>query len=168
MNAPVYPIVRRSVVGRFFVDESCIYCDLCVEIAPENFACDADAGVAYLFKQPSTPEELAQVIESLEGCPTESIGDQKNDHPNLMPRLPSTLPVGSGSGEIPGIMKEDPKFTMAWRALIVVAIVLSLMAHSALNRQKEADEKRMDAMEESIKRIETFLYEKVAPSIQSR
>jgi hypothetical protein len=63
-------------------------------------------------------------------------------------------------------MKEDPKFTMAWRAAIVVSIVLSLMAHSALNRQKEADEKRMQAMEDSIKRIETYLYEKVAPSIQ--
>jgi len=150
------------------VDESCICCDLCVEIALENFAHDEEDGVAYIFKQPSTPEELAQVLESLEYCPTVSIGDQKNDNPNLMPQQPSTLPVRDGQGENHGMMKEDPKFTMAWRAAIIVAIVLSLMAHSAIHRQKEADEKRMQAIEESMKRIETYLYEKVAPSIQSR
>jgi len=70
------------VEERFFVDESCIYCDLCVQTVPENFACDAGDGVAYVMKQLSMPEELEQVTESLKCCPTESIGDRENDSSN--------------------------------------------------------------------------------------
>ena len=85
MNAPVYPVVRSSVAGRFFVDESCIYCGFCVETAPKNFAYDAKGEVAYVMKQPSTPEELEQVAESLDSCPTESIGDQETPSPTWYP-----------------------------------------------------------------------------------
>jgi ferredoxin len=84
MNPPTYSIVKKSVAGRFFVDESCIYCELCVETAPQNFSYDSAGGVAYVAKQPSTKEELDQVVEALEGCPTESIGDRENYKPNYM------------------------------------------------------------------------------------
>lgn len=84
MNQQTYPIISRSVSGRFFVDESCIYCELCVETAPANFAYDESTGCAYLFKQPSTEEEVRCVIEALEGCPTESIGDREHYKPNYI------------------------------------------------------------------------------------
>ena len=78
MNTQTYPIVSKSIRGRFFTDESCIYCALCVDTAPANFAYDDSVGSAYVFKQPSTDEEICGVIEALEGCPTESIGDREH------------------------------------------------------------------------------------------
>lgn len=84
MKQQTYPIVSRSVSGRFFVDESCIYCELCVETAPENFSYDSDKGYAYVSKQPTTNEELNLVLESLKYCPIESIGDRDHPKPNFM------------------------------------------------------------------------------------
>ena len=84
MKNKTYPVVSKSISGRFFTDESCLYCDFCVEIAPFNFSYDDTTGYAYLFKQPSTDEEICSVIEALEGCPTESIGDRENYKPNFV------------------------------------------------------------------------------------
>ena len=36
-----------NVPGKFYVDSSCIDCDLCRETAPENFGRDDDEGQAY-------------------------------------------------------------------------------------------------------------------------
>jgi ferredoxin len=66
---------EKNVEGRYYVDETCIYCDLCREIAPTVFAEDKTIGNAYVFKQPETDEEYTLARESLEGCPTQSIGD---------------------------------------------------------------------------------------------
>ena len=85
MIAQTYPVVNGSAVGRFFVDESCIYCELCVETAPRNFSYDSTGGFAFISAQPLTQDELDQVAEALEGCPTESIGDHENYRPNYMP-----------------------------------------------------------------------------------
>lgn len=41
-----------NVPGKFYVDSSCIDCDLCRETAPENFGRDDDEGVSYVKKQP--------------------------------------------------------------------------------------------------------------------
>lgn len=87
MKPPTYPMVRSSVPGRYFVDESCIYCELCVALAPGNFAYVSDGGFACVSKQPSTETELDQVAEALEACPTESIGDRDNPKPNFMDHL---------------------------------------------------------------------------------
>lgn len=99
MKNQTYPVVSKSISGRFFTDESCIYCELCVETAPANFAYDDSIGCAYLFKQPSTDEEIRRVIEALEGCPTESIGDRDNYKPN--PRVLEDDPWGLDSGVTP-------------------------------------------------------------------
>ena len=66
--------VPQNIAGRYYVDEQCIYCDLCVEIAPGIFKEDKERGWAYVFHQPASPEEEALAIDALEGCPTESIG----------------------------------------------------------------------------------------------
>lgn len=70
--------------GRFFVDESCIHCDLCAETAPKNFAFDSDVGCAFVKKQPETDDENLYVLEAIAGCPTESIGDRLNPKENLL------------------------------------------------------------------------------------
>ena len=69
-------IVKRNVDRRFYVDYTCIYCDLCRELAPDFFAEDKTEGVAYVFHQPVSDEEIQQATEVIEMCPTESIGDR--------------------------------------------------------------------------------------------
>jgi ferredoxin len=93
MNIHTYPIVGVSTPGRFFVDESCIYCEFCVETAPANFAYESTGGFAYVSAQPTNQEELDQIAEALEGCPTESIGDRDNPNPNYMHHLANQKPI---------------------------------------------------------------------------
>jgi len=64
----------QNVTGKFYVDDQCIDCDLCRETAPNNFTRDDDGGHSYVIKQAETPEEEAQCLEALEGCPVEAIG----------------------------------------------------------------------------------------------
>jgi len=65
----------RNVPGPFYVDDSCIDCDLCRENAPAFFRRDDDSGFSYIWHQPVTPEEMAEAEAALNGCPTESIGN---------------------------------------------------------------------------------------------
>ena len=79
----------QNVRGQFYVDDCCIYCDLCVEIAPAIFKEINDQGWAVVFHQPSTEAELALAIAALESCPTESIGrDGELIGPGYTPNVP--------------------------------------------------------------------------------
>lgn len=71
----------QNALGRFYVDASCIDCDLCRSTAPAVFRRDDDVGMSFVFRQPATPEDLALAEEARESCPTESIG---NDGDNLV------------------------------------------------------------------------------------
>ncbi len=64
-----------NVSGTYYVDEECIDCDLCRQVAPDNFTRNEDEGYSFVYKQPSTPEESELCEEALEGCPVEAIGD---------------------------------------------------------------------------------------------
>ncbi len=64
-----------SATGAFYVDSSCIDCDMCRETAPASFRRNDEIGFSIVYRQPVTPEEIAQAIDAMEGCPTESIGD---------------------------------------------------------------------------------------------
>lgn len=66
--------VAQNVPGRFYVEWTCIYCALCVEIAPTIFREFNERGWAFVFRQPAIEAEERAVIEAVEGCPTESIG----------------------------------------------------------------------------------------------
>ena len=61
--------------GKYYVDESCIDCDVCRTTAPNNFEANEDEGYSFVVKQPENDEEEAQCEEALESCPVESIGD---------------------------------------------------------------------------------------------
>ena len=65
----------QNIVGRYYVDSSCIDCDLCRNTAPAFFKRDDEIGFSIVHRQPATPEELALAEEAREGCPTESIGN---------------------------------------------------------------------------------------------
>ena len=70
--------LRKNVEGRYFVDDSCIYCDSCVETAPTVIGMIGEGEWAYVRNQTETEEEHELAFESLEGCPTQSIGDREN------------------------------------------------------------------------------------------
>lgn len=53
--------------------EGCIACSVCNTGAPDFFVAD-DNGYSYVFKQPTTPDEIALCQEQLEACPVTSIG----------------------------------------------------------------------------------------------
>ena len=64
----------QNAPGRFYVDSSCIDCDLCRGNAPEFFRRDDEIGYSIVFRQPVTEAEIQLCVEALESCPTESIG----------------------------------------------------------------------------------------------
>ncbi len=66
--------VPRSVPGEYYVDTECIDCDLCREVAPENFERDEDEGHSFVAKQPESDDERAQCEEARDSCPVEAIG----------------------------------------------------------------------------------------------
>lgn len=61
--------------GPYYVDRQCIDCDVCRDIAPENFVRNAPEEHSYVLKQPETAEEEALCREALEACPVDAIGD---------------------------------------------------------------------------------------------
>jgi len=64
-----------NVPGAFYVDDQCINCGVCMEIAPAVFATNDDEGFAYVAKQPETEADEDSAHEALESCPVEAIGD---------------------------------------------------------------------------------------------
>ena len=65
----------ENAPGAYYVDSTCIDCDLCRGNAPQFFRRDEEGGFSIVYKQPSTPEEIREAQAALEGCPTESIGN---------------------------------------------------------------------------------------------
>ncbi|MGE5235524.1 MAG: ferredoxin [Acidobacteriota bacterium] len=61
--------------GKWYVDSSCIDCDVCRTTAPNNFRANEDEGFSYVYKQPENAEEQAQCDEAKASCPVEAIGD---------------------------------------------------------------------------------------------
>jgi len=69
-----------NVDGAFYVDDSCIDCDVCRVTAPDSFTANEDAGHSYVYRQPRTPEERAHCLEALEECPVDAIGRDGESH----------------------------------------------------------------------------------------
>jgi glyoxylase-like metal-dependent hydrolase (beta-lactamase superfamily II)/ferredoxin len=64
--------LSENVAGEFFVDESCIDCDACRQIAPASFR--DHGGQSSVYKQPQNPGEQHRAFMALVACPTASIG----------------------------------------------------------------------------------------------
>jgi glyoxylase-like metal-dependent hydrolase (beta-lactamase superfamily II)/ferredoxin len=62
----------QNVDGPFFVDDTCIDCDACRQIAPETFRDHGDQ--SSVFRQPSGAGEERRAMMALVACPTGSIG----------------------------------------------------------------------------------------------
>src|SRR5262245_58421912 len=62
----------ENVPGAFFVDETCIDCDQCRQIAPSVFLEESDHSIVY--HQPESADETHRAAMALVACPTGSIG----------------------------------------------------------------------------------------------
>jgi ferredoxin len=67
--------VRENLPGAYYVDSTCIDCDVCRDTAPENFRRSDANSYSFVYKQPLTEEELAACEEAVLCCPVEAIGN---------------------------------------------------------------------------------------------
>jgi glyoxylase-like metal-dependent hydrolase (beta-lactamase superfamily II)/ferredoxin len=80
----------QNVEGDFYVDDTCIDCDACRQIAPETFRDHGDQ--SSVGRQPSTPEEIERALMALVACPTASIGTVSHRNARDAARaFPSTI-----------------------------------------------------------------------------
>ena len=64
----------ENAVGRYYVDNNCIDCDLCRMLAPYTFTRNMVGGYSVVFKQPDD-SEVEKAQEALESCPVDAIGN---------------------------------------------------------------------------------------------
>lgn len=66
--------IPANTGGDFYVDRSCIDCDLCRQLAPRTFARCEGAEQSFVVHQPAGPDEAHRALMALVACPTSSIG----------------------------------------------------------------------------------------------
>ena len=64
-----------NVPGKYYIDQNCSICGVCMEEAPDNIAESEDGTHCFISKQPENDEEVEAMGNAVEGCPCESIGD---------------------------------------------------------------------------------------------
>jgi len=64
-----------NVPGKYYIDSDCSACGVCSDDAPASIRLTNDGAYAYVYKQPSTPEEESALKAALDNCPSESIGN---------------------------------------------------------------------------------------------
>jgi glyoxylase-like metal-dependent hydrolase (beta-lactamase superfamily II)/ferredoxin len=69
--------VAENVPGDLFVDESCIECDTCRELAPEVFG-SLDSGQSFVRAQPPDDATWRRALHAVVSCPTSSIGTERS------------------------------------------------------------------------------------------
>ncbi len=69
--------VAENVPGDLFVDESCIECDTCRELAPDVFG-SLDSGQSFVRVQPADDATWRRALHAVVSCPTSSIGAERS------------------------------------------------------------------------------------------
>ena len=64
----------HNVPGMFYVTLDCLACEACQYVAPNHFRY-SEFGLSYVFKQPTTSEEVKKCREAMDDCPMEAIKD---------------------------------------------------------------------------------------------
>ncbi|MCU1277187.1 MAG: fold metallo-hydrolase [bacterium] len=95
--------LAQNAPGSFFVDDSCIDCDACRQIAPATFARSDRHGQSYVAAQPAGRDGERRALMAVIACPTASIGTS--------PRRP----VGGAVDAFPERI-EDDVYYCGWHA----------------------------------------------------
>jgi glyoxylase-like metal-dependent hydrolase (beta-lactamase superfamily II)/ferredoxin len=69
--------LAENAPGELFVDETCIDCDTCRELAPKTFG-SLRNGQSFVREQPSSEGEWRSALFAVVSCPTASIGAERN------------------------------------------------------------------------------------------
>jgi glyoxylase-like metal-dependent hydrolase (beta-lactamase superfamily II)/ferredoxin len=72
----------ENAAGDLFVDDSCIDCETCRQIAPSVFARDGGAGQSIVCAQPESAADVRRALMALVACPTASIGSASKRDPS--------------------------------------------------------------------------------------
>jgi ferredoxin len=67
--------IEGNVLGRFYVDDQCIDCDLCREICPDCFGRNEELGSSIVIKQPENQDEVVLCEKAMSNCPVNAIWD---------------------------------------------------------------------------------------------
>jgi glyoxylase-like metal-dependent hydrolase (beta-lactamase superfamily II)/ferredoxin len=67
----------ENAPGELFVDDTCIDCDTCRELAPHTFG-SLRNGQSFVREQPKDDTEWADALRALVSCPTASIGAERS------------------------------------------------------------------------------------------
>ena len=70
-----------NVPGPWYVDDQCICCGLCENVAPDIFRLSDDYSHHMVYRQPQTPAELADAENACDRCPVEAIGKDRLNSP---------------------------------------------------------------------------------------
>ncbi len=91
--------IAENVEGPYFVDDTCIDCDLCRQVAPATFARADGAGQSAVTRQPADEASRMRAAMALVACPTSSIGtSDKRGVAEASRAFPE--PVGSPGDEV--------------------------------------------------------------------
>jgi len=69
--------VAENVPGDLFVDETCIECDTCRELAPDIFG-SLESGQSFVQRQPADNPAWRRALHAVVSCPTASIGSEQS------------------------------------------------------------------------------------------
>ncbi|KAH7432989.1 hypothetical protein KP509_07G049500 [Ceratopteris richardii] len=89
----------QNVEGEFYVDRSCIDCDVCRWMAPNSFK--RVDGQSAVYKQPKDPRERLAALQALLSCPTASI--RTETPPSDILEAHATFPIPINEESIPGV-----------------------------------------------------------------
>jgi glyoxylase-like metal-dependent hydrolase (beta-lactamase superfamily II)/ferredoxin len=79
--------LSSNVAGNFFVDETCINCDTCRQLAPKSF--EEVGEYSAVTSQPDGDEKVHQAYQALLACPVGSIGTEHSDKTKLQAAMAS-------------------------------------------------------------------------------
>lgn len=68
-------ILPENVAGKWYVDDTCTPCHVCLDEAPDLLKYNDDETYVYFFKQPASEQENEQAQSALDICPTGAIGN---------------------------------------------------------------------------------------------
>jgi glyoxylase-like metal-dependent hydrolase (beta-lactamase superfamily II)/ferredoxin len=90
--------------GAFYVDASCIDCDLCRQIAPMTFGHSTDREQSVVIGQPVDDNQTRRAAMALVACPTSSIGGANaaavREAARAFPEKLATLSIGGAAAEV--------------------------------------------------------------------
>ena len=65
----------ENVPGKWYVDDACTPCRVCLDEAPQLLKYRDDESAVYFYKQPENEEEESAAQRAMDVCPTLAIGN---------------------------------------------------------------------------------------------